>query len=183
MDARPEAVRAAQTIVKDYGITGLVDPEYIANLIENELKRFEGEPDAPLIEPPFQGPDVISGLTMDELTDAAKKAIVRPAAQAAAIRVVRAYGSSVGDHPNERYAAVINLARSIEQDLKTIPPPSPAATALAQINRHRRSIGQAPLDPVAADWSEQDILAEARRLEERGLMNPVAEIKRRMLAF
>lgn len=36
--------------------------------------------------------------------------------------------------------------------------------ALDAIARHRRQIGVAPLDPVAAGWSEQDVIDEAERI-------------------
>lgn len=183
MTARPEALRAAKTVVTDYGIRGIVDPDYIANVIEAELLRFEQEPDAELIPWHFRGTDVASGLTMDQLISAANAAAVSQAARASAIDVVRSYGSSVGNDTKERYAAVTNIARSIERDLVTISPPARAASALARINRHRRAIGQAPLDPAGSGWTEEDVLIEERRLEERGLVNPVDEIKRRMLAW
>ena len=57
-----------------------------------------------------------------------------------------------------------------------IPGRPDVARALDTINRHRRAIGQAPLDPAAAGWDADDILAEAdtiRRLHnglKRGLL-------------
>jgi hypothetical protein len=43
-------------------------------------------------------------------------------------------------------------------------PSSAPAIDLAVINRHRAKIGQRPLDPVAAGWQLDDIVAEARRI-------------------
>jgi hypothetical protein len=42
--------------------------------------------------------------------------------------------------------------------------------ALATINKHRRKLGMGKLDPVAADWTEEDILIEAQRIQR--LPNP-----------
>jgi hypothetical protein len=39
------------------------------------------------------------------------------------------------------------------------------ANALDAINRHRALMGMRPLDPVAASWTDQDILDEAQRIE------------------
>lgn len=47
-------------------------------------------------------------------------------------------------------------------------------SALLEIQAHRRQIGQVTLDPEAAEWSEQDILEEARRIRR---LNP-ADIER-----
>lgn len=45
------------------------------------------------------------------------------------------------------------------------PPVDPfALIALDFINEHRRSIGQAPLDPVAAGWTHKDLVAEITRI-------------------
>jgi hypothetical protein len=55
--------------------------------------------------------------------------------------------------------------------------------ALAKINRHRARIGQRPLDPAAAGWEDADVLEEARQLKERGHINPVEEIKAKLLAW
>ena len=41
--------------------------------------------------------------------------------------------------------------------------------ALAEIQAHRRRIGQAPLDPERAEWSEEDIIQEAARIRK---LNP-----------
>jgi hypothetical protein len=67
--------------------------------------------------------------------------------------------------------------------LRVKPIAGSVAAELALINRHRRRIGQKPLDPVAAGWSHDDILTEARFLRSQGFINPVDEIKARMLAW
>jgi hypothetical protein len=51
--------------------------------------------------------------------------------------------------------------------------------ALAAINKHRRKLGMSKLDPVAADWTEEDILVEARRI--RRLPNPTFDRRWRLL--
>lgn len=38
------------------------------------------------------------------------------------------------------------------------------ADALAEVQAHRRSLGQTPLDPRGAGWTEQDVLDEAGRI-------------------
>lgn len=44
-----------------------------------------------------------------------------------------------------------------------------AIVALEEINKHRRAIGQRPLDPKAAGWTDQDLFAELKRIRS---MNP-----------
>ena len=51
---------------------------------------------------------------------------------------------------------------------------------LAEINRHRASIYQAPLDPVAAGWGPEDLAAEVRRIRA---LNPTDRAKERLLAW
>lgn len=48
--------------------------------------------------------------------------------------------------------------------------------ALHQINAHRARIGQAPLDPVAAEWTPDDVLDHARELRKSN-----AALKRRLI--
>jgi len=52
--------------------------------------------------------------------------------------------------------------------------------ALEAINRHRRKLGQRPLDPTAAGWTSEDILLEAQRIRR---LNPsrVAALKRKLM--
>jgi hypothetical protein len=64
-----------------------------------------------------------------------------------------------------------------------VPPDPKVVEALDTINRHRHALGMQPLEPKAADWTDEDVLAEARQLKERGLINPIAEVKARMLAW
>lgn len=59
------------------------------------------------------------------------------------------------------------------------PPTDDVAQALASINRHRVTIGMSPLDPVAADWTDEDILIEAERLQR--LPNPYFDPRWRLL--
>lgn len=53
--------------------------------------------------------------------------------------------------------------------------------ALERINEHRRQIGQRPLDPAAAGWSDEDVLLEAERIVR--LPNPrrARLLRRRLL--
>lgn len=48
--------------------------------------------------------------------------------------------------------------------------PYPVRQDLEYVNRHRRMLGMAPLDPEEAGWSPKDVEIEARRI--RTLMNP-----------
>jgi hypothetical protein len=52
-----------------------------------------------------------------------------------------------------------------------------ADEALAEINRYRARMGEPELDPEGAGWSDEDVIAEARRLREIGA------IKKRMLSY
>lgn len=57
-------------------------------------------------------------------------------------------------------------------------PVSPHKQAeLDVINRHRKALGMAPLDPVAAGWQPEDVSAEAQRIRS---LNP-AVLRRRLL--
>lgn len=47
-----------------------------------------------------------------------------------------------------------------------------SAWALAAINRYRGSKGRRPLDPKAAGWSGQDLIAEYERLLADGSIKP-----------
>lgn len=40
-NARPSVINAAKRICRAYGIKGLADPTYIANVIEHELKTLQ----------------------------------------------------------------------------------------------------------------------------------------------
>lgn len=54
-----------------------------------------------------------------------------------------------------------------------------SADALDAINRHRRAVGQAQLDPTAAGWSALDVELEAKRIAQ---LNPdMAALKRRLM--
>lgn len=56
------------------------------------------------------------------------------------------------------------------------PAPKPQwQKALQTIQAHRRAIGQAPLDPAAAGWTEKDIVEEAARIRE---LNPYGPCRR-----
>jgi hypothetical protein len=51
------------------------------------------------------------------------------------------------------------------------------AAALAKINRYRARIGERPLDPARAGWSDEDVILEARRIgnprgQKRRTKNP-----------
>lgn len=52
------------------------------------------------------------------------------------------------------------------------------AQALAQINAYRARKSLRPLDPVAAGWTDQDILDEAKRLRSP---NPTTDLRHRLL--
>lgn len=58
--------------------------------------------------------------------------------------------------------------------------PHPASTgALDAVNRHRRAVGQLPLDPAAAGWSPQDVELEAQRIAK---LNPeLVSLKRKLM--
>lgn len=56
---------------------------------------------------------------------------------------------------------------------------SSVALALAAINDHRRQIGMPALDPVASDWTAQDVELEAQRIAR--LPNPILDLKRSLL--
>ena len=53
------------------------------------------------------------------------------------------------------------------------------ANALQAINRHRARLGQRPLAPVAAGWTDQDVLDEAERIAR--LSNPLEDLKHRLI--
>lgn len=94
-----------------------------------------------------------------------------------------AYDHEAEDHTLKH---IENAARLL--DLKTIDmraahwkpraDPSAVKRALEAIQRHRRRLGERPLDPVAAGWSDEDIFIEARRLGP--LQNP-KRLKRKLL--
>lgn len=54
--------------------------------------------------------------------------------------------------------------------------PTPVDLALDAINARRRQLMMAPLDPVAAGWSEEDVLLEAKRLQANPAASPRAAL-------
>lgn len=65
---------------------------------------------------------------------------------------------------NDRFVLRHEPGRGSRQ---VVPPPS---ADLALINEHRRKMGMRPLDPVAADWTEEDLAIEATRIRK---LNPL----------
>lgn len=65
------------------------------------------------------------------------------------------------------------------EDVARAPPAGDVREALAAINRHRRQLGMAQLDPAAAGWTDDDVLLEAERVAR--LSNPVLDLMRRVL--
>lgn len=165
--------RAAARIISRYKIRGLIDSDYIANVIEAELDRFDKDPGAQVVERPWRGACVTTKLTMDELLDLAGSSGARPAARAAAIGIARSYATSLSEiEPPEdhvpRIAKIIEdqVARSAHWDE---PKAEVSGTDLDVINRHRRLLGMPPLDPEARGWMPEDVEAEARRIRR---LNP-----------
>lgn len=84
-------------------------------------------------------------------------------------------------HAREIAESIVMLSRS-DIEGGPVPPTAPVddvAQALAAINRHRATIGMSRLDPVAADWTEEDILIEAERIQR--LPNPFFDPRWRLL--
>lgn len=67
-----------------------------------------------------------------------------------------------------RLVAVWDLARMQRLERPTEPPPGPSArdvaAALKHINRRRAQLGERPLDPERAGWTDDDVITDARRL-------------------
>jgi hypothetical protein len=185
-DARPEAVRAAANIARAVKIGGRADPAYVANVIEDELRRFEDSPDDPIIERPWIGTEPVTGMTVDELlsrTEFEPPPGTHPnhvnAARAATIRIARAYGPSVGPHLPEFLATTPHM---IVEQLTQGPADAYAADveeALEAIQAHRRTLGMRPLDVRSAGWSNLDVLDEAQRIAR--LPNPLEDLKHRLI--
>lgn len=164
-DARSAAKWAAASIAWAHDIKGSCDPAYIANVIEGDLRRFEGDPDAPLVERPWRGLDAITGWGMDDFVDWAEEAEASQAARSAAIGIVRAYGGHYrGDSAHEFRKHVVDVAERIQQYLDIPEQPPEVTEALAAINVHRRVLGMSPLDPERAGWSDEDVVIEAERV-------------------
>lgn len=66
----------------------------------------------------------------------------------------------------ERYGSALKLPayKLCGEQLCSMALRKKSSSALDLINRHRRSIGQKPLDPVAERWTEEDLEIEAKRI-------------------
>ena len=84
-------------------------------------------------------------------------------------------------HAREIAPSIVMLSRAeIEKDpFVALKPVDDVAAALEAINRHRRAIGMHRLDPAAAEWTDDDILIEAQRLQR--LPNPYFDPRWRLL--
>jgi hypothetical protein len=72
-------------------------------------------------------------------------------------------------------AAIVDFRKKVKKDRGG----SKGSKALDEVNRHRRSMGQSPLDPVTAGWSERDVELEAARIRK---LNPdVVDLKKRCM--
>lgn len=168
-DARSAAKWAGAGVAYAYDFRGISDPAYVANIIEAEIVRHQASPSAPLVERPWSGDDLSTGMTFDEFAHYANAADASSAARSAAIRVVRSYARAIAAAEDEEIStaagpAVTAIAERIE-DYLAIPTSDSAATKLEAINRHRRKLGMQPLDPVGSGWSEEDVGREAERIE------------------
>lgn len=178
-DARSSAKWAAASITWAHEIKGSLDPTYIANVIEAELRRHEAAGDAPLVDRPWKGPDAVTGWGMADFIEWAEDAEASPGARSAAIGIVRAYGGRYrGDSAHEFRKHVVDIAERIQQYLDLPEQPPEVVEALDAINRHRRALGMTPLDPGAAGWSDEDVVLEADRVAR--LSNPVLDLIRRV---
>jgi len=185
-EARPEAQEAAAMIARTVPIEGLSDPAYIANIIEDEMRRFEEDPGAPIIESPWPGADSATGNTVKEMIEETKfkkgvgtEPFIVKAARAATIRIARAYSPSVRTVLSEFLEWT---PQGIAQSLTRETWPARAADveeSLRQIQAHRRALGMRPLDAHAAGWTEEDVLDEAERI--RILPNPLQDLKHRLI--
>lgn len=185
-DARPEAIKAAANIARAVKIGGRSDPAYVANVIEDELRRFEESPDDPIVKRPWIGRDAVTGLTMDDLLahtefepPVSAHAHHVKAARAATIRIARAYGPSVGPHLPDFLASTPSM---ITEQLTSQAAPArvtEAEGALKTIQAHRRTLGMGPLDVHGAGWTEEDVLDEAQRIAR--LPNPLKDLKHRLI--
>lgn len=191
------AQRAAAEIARTIPIEGLSDPGYIANIIEGELKRFEHDPNAPLIEtPPQVSPDWwrgkkehFTGWPYEDLIDAtdidppagADPATVR-AARAATMRIAWSYATKIRPQLSEFLEwAPYRIAEHVTAKTRHTRIAG-VEKALREIQTHRRAIGMPPLDPQAAGWTEEDVIHEAERIRR---LNPratnVGKLKRRLM--
>lgn len=174
--ARKAAVDAADAVV---AWAGRGDRDYIANVTEAQLARFEKDSNAPLVERPFRGLDAITQISQKDLERYAgmnvlgwppASASVRPSARASAISIARAYGDAfqISQHPE----SIGLIAQMIELALRRQPPSGRVVQwALDVINEKRRQRHERPLDPVRAGWTDDDILAEAKRLQQNPRMS------------
>lgn len=168
-DARSAAKWAAASTAAAHDIRGLSDPAYIANVIEAELRRFEKDPAAPLIERPWKGPDPATTLHEDEAEDWAEQADATAAAMAAAIRIVRTYSTAIAiaaqsDSVGTFGRSIVDIAERIQHYLDIPEQPPELAAALQAINAHRRALGMSPLDPQSSGWTDEDLLIEGERI-------------------
>lgn len=167
-DARSAVKWAAASIAWAHDIKGLSDPAYIANIIEAELVRHEKDPNAPIVERPWKGFDVVTQRTMDELVEWAEDAEASDGARSAALRVLRSYGGSgpLGAASNrELRKNLIDVAERIQQYLNIPEQPPEITSALQVINAHRRALAMTPLDQEALQWTDEDVLLEAQRIK------------------
>jgi len=178
-DARPAALRAAAALARAYKLKGSSDPAYIANIIEQEVRRFEADPEAPVILRSWKGGDATTGLTADELLEATHGPF-EGAARAAAISIARAYGPGpLGSINDFLLDAVYEIGEDLSKYQNDDDPTREFDEALAAINLHRKSLWMDPLDPVASEWTDDEVIQYAKELER--LPNSVLELKRSLL--
>lgn len=170
-EARSAAKWAGAAIAAEYGIKGMADPAYIANVIEAELVRHESAAPgaAPIIEREWKRKDPFTGLSSQEYLDYVAESGASPAAQSAAIRIVGSYSTVIAratgsGEPGAYGDAVATIAEAIQEYLDIPEQPPEVTAALDAINAHRRSLGMSPLDPVSAGWTAEDVVAEAERI-------------------
>lgn len=195
--ARPGAQRAAAEIARTIPIEGLSDPAYIANIIEETLRRFEHDPNAPLIGGPptaardwWRGKkDIYTGWLHEDLIDATEidppagaDAATVSAARAATLRIASSYATAIKPQLSEFLEwAPYRIAEHVTAPTRhgRI---ADVERALREIQAHRRVIGMRPLDPHAAGWSEEDVILEAERIRSLNPRTPnVAKLKRRLM--
>lgn len=85
--------------------------------------------------------------------------------------VVQAFGIAIDVARHRTVDKVRAIARQLLSAGTASSSRDPSAEDLALINRHRRSLGMQPLDPVAAGWTAEDVRIEADALRARGI-NP-----------
>ena len=184
-NARKNAQDAAAFVSRTLALDGLSDPGYVANILEEELERFEDDPNAELIDMPWTGEDIVSGMTMERMLDltssmrppAGSSDVANKAAISTAIRVVRAFS-----RPDDIVEFLENAPHMIASILTSDTAQSRCAdveAALREIQVHRRLLGMRPLDTASAGWTEQDVIDEADRISR--LQNPLQDLKHMLM--